>query len=159
MSRRRADAHSGPTERVPPFRFSSVSRVEIAETDLGAVVYYGRYVHHVNRAVTAYRRHVGIPGLGPEGHLFVVRRLAVEYRASARFDDEVEAFVRVSRLGGSSHEYEVRLERLGDAPAHLADATLVVVGVGGYESPRPSRMPESMRAAISDFEGLGGAAA
>ena len=152
---RTADAHSGPTDRVAPFRFSSVSRVDIAETDLGAVVYYGRYVHHVDRAVLAYRRHVGVPGLGAPGHLFVVRRFALEYRAPARFDDEMEAFVRVARLGGPSHEYEIRLERIGEGPVHLADATLVVAGVGGYESARPSRMPEQMRAAISAFEGLG----
>lgn len=155
MSGRAADAHSGTTGRVPPFRFSAVSRVDVAETDLGAVVYYGRYVHHVDRAVIAYRRHVGIPPLGPDGHLFVVRRLEVDYRAPARFDDEVEAFVRVTRLGGSSHEYAVRLERIGGGPhGHLADAVITIVGVGGYEAPRPTRMPASMRDAIAAFEGL-----
>jgi acyl-CoA thioester hydrolase len=152
---RTAEAHSGPTGRVPPFRFSAVSRVDVAETDLGAVVYYGRYVHHVDRGVIAYRRHVGVPPLGPDGHLFVVRRLEIDYRAPARFDDEVEAFVRVFHLGGSSHRYEVRLERIsGGPPAHLADAMLTIVGVGGYEAPRPTRMPPAMREAIAGFEGL-----
>ena len=155
MSGRRAEAHAGPTDRVPPFRFSAVSRVDVAETDLGAVVYYGRYVHHVDRAVLAYRRHLGIPGLGPEGHLFVVGRLEVDYRAPARFDDEVETFVRVARLGRSSHRYELRLERIsGGPPGHLADAVVTVVGVGGYEAPRPTRMPAAMRDAIAGFEGL-----
>ncbi|HET6689653.1 MAG TPA: thioesterase family protein [Miltoncostaeaceae bacterium] len=155
MSARTPDAHSGPTDRVPPFRFSAVSRVDVAETDLGAVVYYGRYVHHVDRALLAYRRHLGVPPLGPGGHLFVVRRLEVDYRASARFDDEVEAFVRVTRLGASSHEYAVRLERVGGgAPGHLADAELTIVGVGDYEAPRPTRMPSPMRDAIAAFEGL-----
>ena len=155
MSGRMPDAHSGPTDRVPPFRFSAVSRVDVAETDLGAVVYFGRYVLHIDRAVLAYRRHVGVPPLGPEGHLFVVRRLEVDYRAAARFGDGVEAFVRVTRLGGSSHEYAVRLERVsGGPPGHLADAVLTIVGVGGYEAPRPTRMPASMRDAIAAFEGL-----
>ena len=155
MSGRAPDAHSGLTDRVPPFRFSAVSRVDVAETDLGAVVYYGRYVHHVDRAVVAYRRHVGVPPLGPDGHLFVVRRLEVDYRAPARFGDEVEAFVRVAHHGGSSHRYEVRLERLsGGPPGHLADAVLTVVGVGGYEAPRPTRMPGAMHDAIAAFEGL-----
>lgn len=155
MSGRTPDAHSGPTDRVPPFRFSAVSRVDVAETDLGAVVYYGRYLHHVDRAVLAYRRHVGVPPLGAAGHLFVVRSLQVDYRAPARFDDEVEAFARVTRLGGSSHEYAVRLERIsGGPPGHLADATLTIVGVGGYEAPRPTRMPRSMRDAIAAFEGF-----
>jgi acyl-CoA thioester hydrolase len=155
VSGRTAEAHSGVTDRVPPFRFSAVSRVDVAETDLGAVVYYGRYIHHIDRAVIAYRRHVGIPPLGPDGHLFVVRRLELDYRAPARFDDEVEAFVRVTRLGGSSHEYAVRLERIGGGPpGHLADAVITIVGVGGYEAPRPTRMPASMRDAIAAFERL-----
>ncbi len=151
---RRPLSDAGPADRVPPFRFSARSRVDIAETDLGAVVYYARYPHHIDRAVLAYRRHLGIPVLGPPGHLFVVRSLQIDYRASARFDDEVEAFVRVSELGRSSHTIEVRMERIGDGePVHLADATLVLVGLGEYGG-RPSRVPEPMRQAIAAFEGM-----
>ncbi len=146
---------AGVTDRVAPFRFSARTRVEITDTDLGAVVYYGRYPHHIDRGVLAYRRHLGIPPLGPEGHLFVVRSLQVDYRSSARFDEELEVFVRTAEVGRSSHTVEVRIERLGDdGPAHVADARLVVVGLGSYGG-RPSRVPESMRAAIAGFEGLG----
>lgn len=145
-------AQAGPTDRVPPFRFGARSRVEIADTDLGAVVYYGRYPLHVDRAVVAYRRHLGIPPLGPEGHLFVVRSLSIDYLAPARFDDEVEVLVRVADLGRSSHAVEARLERVGAEPAHLADARLVVVGLAAYGG-RPTRVPEAMRAAIEGFEG------
>jgi hypothetical protein len=61
----------------------------------------------------------------------------------------------VLHLGGSSHRYEVRLERIGGGPpAHLADAMLTIVGVGGYDAPRPTRMPAPMRQAIAGFEGL-----
>lgn len=145
-------ADAGPTDRVPPFRFSSRSRVDVSDTDLGAVVYYGRYPVHIDRAVLAYRRHLGIPALGPEGHLFVVRSLAVDYLTSARFEDEIEAFVRVADLGRSSHAMELRMERLGDTPAHVADARLVIVGLQSYGG-RPSRMPDPMRDAIQGFEG------
>ncbi len=148
-------ADAGPTDRVPPFRFSARSRVDVAETDLGAVVYYARYPHHLDRAVLAYRRHLGIPPLGPEGHLFVVRSLGIEFHASARFDDEVEVFVRVSGLGRSSHTMSARMERVGgEGSAHLADATLTLVGLGSYGG-RPSRVPEAMREAIAAFEGPG----
>jgi acyl-CoA thioester hydrolase len=148
-------AAAGPTDRVPPFRFSAISRVDVAETDLGAVVYYARYPHHIDRAVLAYRRHLGIPGLGPDGHFFVVRSLHVDYRASARFDDEVETLVRVSELGRSSHTMQARLERVGPGgPLLLGEATLVLVGLGEYGG-RPSRVPDGMRRAISAFEGIG----
>lgn len=147
-------ADAGPTAERPPFRFSARCRVEIADTDLGGVVYYGRYAHLIDRAILAHRRHLGIPCLGPDGHLFVVRSLSVEYRASAAFDDEVETFVRVASLGRSSHVVEARLERIGDRPEHLIDARAVIVGVQDY-SGRPTRMPEAMRGAIAAFEGIG----
>ena len=147
-------ADAGPTQERPPYRFSARSRVEVADTDLGGVLYYGRYAHLIDRAILAYRRHLGIPGLGPDGHLFMVRSLSVEYRASAVFDDEVETFVRVARLGRSSHVVEARLERIGERPEHLADARVVIVGVREYQG-RPTRIPEPMHAAIAAFEGIG----
>jgi YbgC/YbaW family acyl-CoA thioester hydrolase len=154
---REALADAGPTAERPPFRFSARCRVEVTDTDLGGVVYYGRYAHLIDRAILAYRRHLGIPGLGPDGHLFLVRSLSVEYRASAVFDDEVETFVRVARLGRSSHIVEARLERIGEHPEHLADARAVIVGVREYLG-RPTRMPASMNEAIAAFEGIGAGA-
>ncbi len=150
-------ADAGPTGERPPYRFSARCRVEVTDTDLGGVVYYGRYAHLLDRAILAYRRHLGIPGLGPDGHLFLVRSLSVEYRASAVFDDEVETFVRVARLGRSSHIIEARLERMGDRPEHLADARAVIVGVREYLG-RPTRMPATMNGAIAAFEGIGAGA-
>ena len=142
------------TDRVPGFRFALRTRVDIADTDLGAVVYYGRYPHHVDRGVLAYRRHLGVPLLGPEGHLFVVRSLGIDYRSSARFDDELEVLVRTAEIGRSSHTVEVRIDRLaGDGGAEaVAQARLVVVGLAEYGG-RPSRMPAPMREALERFEG------
>lgn len=151
---RRPLADAGPTDRLPPFRFSVRSRVEVHETDMGAVLYYGRYPVHIDRAVIAHREHLGIPGLGPPGHLFVVRALEIEYRSSARFGDTIETLVRVARLGRSSHELAVRLERTGAGdPILLAEGRLTVVGVGEYGG-RPTAVPDEMRGAIRDFEGL-----
>jgi acyl-CoA thioester hydrolase len=143
---------AGPTDRRPPFRFSATARVDVAETDLGAVVYYGRYAHHVDRAVLAHRRHLGIPGLGPPGHLFVIRSYHAEYHASAVFDDVVETFVRIAALGRSSHAVATRMERHDDG-ALLAEARLVIVGLASYGG-RPSRIPEEVRAAVARFEGI-----
>jgi acyl-CoA thioester hydrolase len=158
VTRREVTADAGPTDRVPPYRFSARSRVDVADTDLGEVVYYGRYPVHIDRAVLAHRRHLGIPVLGPEGHLFVVRSLEIDYLTSARFDDEVEVLVRVSGLGRTSHTLDLRMERLGPDPAHVGDARLVIVGLSAYGG-RPSRMPATMRDAILAFEDLGPGAA
>lgn len=147
-------APSATTDALAGYRFSAPSRVEIADTDLGAVVYYGRYPLHIDRGVLAYRRHLGVPVLGPEGHLFVVRRLEVEYRSSARFDEELEVFVRTAELGRTSHGAQVVIARPGeDGPVPVAEARLVIVGLAEYGG-RPSRMPDAMRQAIAAFEGL-----
>lgn len=131
-------------------RFAVRTRVEIADTDLGGVVYYGRYPHLVDRAVIAYRRRLGIPPLGPDGHLFVVRSLEVDYLAPARFDDELEIGVRTAEVGRSSHAVHVSIAR--DGGGRVAEARLVVVGVSSYGG-RPTRVPDALRAAIDAFEG------
>ncbi|HMM49594.1 MAG TPA: hotdog domain-containing protein [Miltoncostaeaceae bacterium] len=138
----------------PRFRFSLRTRVDLADTDLGAVVYYGRYPHYIDRAVIAYRRELGVAPLGPPGHLFVVRSLQIDYRSSARFDDRLEVFVRTGEVGRTSHTVDVRITRPGeDGPESIADARLVIVGLAAYGG-RPSRMPDDMRRALCEFEGL-----
>ncbi len=136
------------------FRFGLRARVDLADTDLGAVVYYGRYPHYLDRGVFAYRRHLGIPPLGPAGHMFVVASLSIDYRSAARFDDLVEILVRVPEIGRSSHRVEVLMERAGERgePVLLAEMRCTLVGLSSYENGRPTRVPDDLRAAIEAFE-------
>ena len=43
------------------FRFALDTSVEIADTDLGGVVYFGSYPRLLDRGLLAYRRHLGHP--------------------------------------------------------------------------------------------------
>jgi acyl-CoA thioester hydrolase len=136
-----------------PFKFSTRTRVEFADTDAAGVLYYGRYPRYMDHAVMAYRRHLGVDLLGPPGHLYVIRALSMRYHAPARFDDPLQLFVRVARLGRTSHALEVRIERTGDAePVHVADGEMVQVGLDGYGG-RPSEMPTALRERLRAFEG------
>lgn len=135
------------------FGFSVSVAVEIADTDLGAVVYYASYARFLDRAVVAYRSHLGIPPLGPDGHQFVVRSLEIAYLRSARFGDELTVRVRTSHVGRSSHTVEYRIDDARDG-APVVTARHVIVGVSGYEAARPTRMPDAVRDAIVAFEGL-----
>jgi len=144
---------AGPTERVPPFRFSVRTRAAFSDTDTVGVVYYGRYPVYFDLALGEYRRHVGLPLLGEPGHLYLIRAVGAEYHASARFDDPLEIFVRLARLGRTSHTAEFRVERVGDPDVeHLADGRLTVVGVDGYGG-RPTAMPDAWRKRAMAFEG------
>jgi len=137
------------TDRRPPFKYSALNRVWFSDTDAQGVVYYGRYLPYFDHARTEYHRHLG-GDLGLEGAEFVMRALQVEYLAPARFDELIEAFVRVSRIGRTSLTYECAAYRLPDDTLMVqASQTLVLVD----RSHRPTPIPESFRATIRAFEG------
>lgn len=137
----------------PPFGFSTRFRVDFADTDAGGVVYFGSYGRFLERAAIEYRRAAAVPLVGDDGHVFMIRSIAIEYHAPLRFDDVVEAFVRVSHIGRTSHTMDVRMERIdADGATHVADAHAVVVGVTSWTNGTPSPMPDAFRAAIEAFE-------
>jgi acyl-CoA thioester hydrolase len=138
---------------IGPFKFSTVTRVDFADTDAAGVLYYGRYPRYLDRGVMAYRRNLGVDLLGPPGHVYVIRALELRYHAAARFDDPLELFVRVARIGRTSHTLQVRVDRVGgEAPVHVADGEMVQVGLSAYDG-RPSEMPPELRERLRAFEG------
>jgi acyl-CoA thioester hydrolase len=137
------------TDERPPYKYSALTRVWFSDTDAQGVVYYGRYLPYFDHARTEYHRHLGWAGL--EGAEFVMRASSVEYHAPARFDDLVECFVRVSRIGRSSMTYEV-------AAVELPDQTLMVTGTQtlvliDQATRLPVEIPGSVRQPIRAFEG------
>ena len=80
-----------------------------------------------------------------------MRAANVEYHAPARFDDLLEVFVRVRRIGRSSVTYEFAAYRADDAlMCHGAEQTLVLVDV---VERRPSPDPRRAADAVRAFEG------
>jgi acyl-CoA thioester hydrolase len=138
------------TDRRPPFKYSAFARVWFSDTDAQGVVYYGRYLPYFDHARTEYHRHLG--GLeGIEGAEFVMRACHVDYLAPARFDDLIESFVRVARIGRTSMTYELAAWRIPDDTL-LATATQTLVFVD-TKARRPTPVPEPLRAPIRAFEG------
>lgn len=137
-----------------PYRFSLTTGVELADTDLYGVVYYGRYARLFDRAVTAYRRHLGLPPLGFPGHFPVVRRAAIDYHASARYGDELRVFLRTARIGETSMTLDLLVTRSAPGPPDdLVAAQIVTVGLD--DDGAPSGVPPEVRAAIEAFEAAG----
>jgi acyl-CoA thioester hydrolase len=138
------------TDRRPPFKYSALTRVWFSDTDSQGVVYYGRYLPYFDHARTEYHRHLG--ALSVAGAEFVMRASAVEYHAPARFDDLLECFVRISRLGRTSVTYDCAAYRLPDDTLMVtATQTLVLVDPVAR---RPTPIPESARVSIRAFEGV-----
>lgn len=137
------------TARRLPFKYSALSRVWFSDTDAQGVVYYGRYFPYFDHARTEYHRHLG--GVPIEGAEFVMRALVVEYHAPARFDDLIESFVRIRRIGTTSVTYECAAYRLPDDTLMVtAVQTLVLVDL---ETRRPTRVPDDFRERVRAFEG------
>jgi acyl-CoA thioester hydrolase len=137
------------TGRKPPFHYSAHTRVGFSDTDAQGVVYYGRYLPYFDQARTEYHRHLGL-GFAGTGVDFVMRASTVEYFAPARFDDLLEIFVRMERLGTTSATYEFAAYLVeDDALMVTAHQTLVVVDLAErHKAP----IPADFRRTVEAFE-------
>jgi acyl-CoA thioester hydrolase len=134
----------------PPFKYAAYARVWFSDTDAQGIVYYGRYLPYFDHARTEYHRHLG-GFAGLDGAEFVMRASRVDYLAPARFDELIESFVRISRIGRTSVTYEFSAWRLPDQLLLVeARQTLVLVDV---RERRPTPIPDTFRDAIRAFEG------
>ena len=139
------------TTRKPPFKYSSLTRVGFSDTDAQGIVYYGRYLPYFDQARVEYARHLGVLPTGPEENEFVMRANSIEYHAPARFDDLLEVFIRVSRIGTTSVTYECSAYRVDDDVLMVtAQQTLVLVDL---DERKPCAVPASFKDRIQEFEG------
>jgi acyl-CoA thioester hydrolase len=139
------------TSRQPPFKYSALVRVGFSDTDAQGIVYYGRYMPYFDAAQREYLRHLGLLGSNVERERFVMRAVSVEYHAPARFDDPLEVFVRVGRIGRTSVTTAFAAHRADDG-ALLCTAWQTAVLVDATTG-RPLPVPEAYRALVRSFEG------
>ena len=135
------------------FAFSHRLRVRWAEVDRQNIVFNGHYLTYFDLAMTEYLRAMGFPypaGLLDAGSdLFVVKAI-VEYKASAHYDEEIDIYCRVARIGRSSIQFLFEIHRGED---------LLVSGENIYVNADPKTkqsapVPEILREAIKRFEKL-----
>ena len=139
------------TDRKPPFKYSALTRVGFSDTDAQGIVYYGRYLPYFDSARVEYHRHLGMLGSARGEQEFVMRANTIEYLAPASFDDLVEVFIRVSRIGRTSVTYDFAAYRVEDDVLMVtANQTLVMVDL---DQRRPYAIPDDYREQIAAFEG------
>ena len=139
------------TDRMPPFKYSALTRVGFSDTDAQGIVYYGRYLPYFDQARVEYLRHLGLLRREAGENEFVMRANTIEYHAPARFDDLVEVFIRVSRIGRTSGTYECAAYRVDDDVLMVtAQQTLVLVDL---EERKACPVPVWLKERIREFEG------
>jgi len=125
------------------YAFSTRTRVGFSDTDAQGIVYYGRYNPYFDLARVEYLRALGVL-FHEAGGEFVMRANEVEYFAPARFDDELEIHIGVSRIGRTSITYEFAAFKVPDGTLLVtAHQTLVFIDL---DKRRPIPIPDAYRA-------------
>ena len=94
-----------------PFPFSTRFRVRYSEIDGQKIVFNSRYLEYADVALTEFWRWADLSEIGPDwlDAEFNVVKATVDYKKSFRFDDMIEANVRVGRVGTSSLTMQIDL--------------------------------------------------
>jgi len=132
-----------------PFRHRL--RVRWSECDLQGVVFYPNYLAYFDHALTELWREA----VGPFGQItdlgvdLVVAEAEIRYRASARFDDEIEITAMITHLGDSSMIMQLSVKRWADETV-LAEGRLRHVFVDP-EGLQKRAMPAEVREGLGRF--------
>ncbi len=128
--------------------FSLPLRVYIEDTDAGGIVYYVNYLKYMERARTEFLRSLGFGKdfIFNRELMFVVRDVALNYRAPARLDDEIEATVAVEALRGAAMTLRQSVRRGNEV---LVEGSVGIACVD-RGSMRPRRIPEEIRHSLDN---------
>jgi acyl-CoA thioester hydrolase len=135
-----------------PELFRHRIRVRFNECDGQGVVFYANYLVYFDLAMTELWREAfgnGYAGMIENGTDAMVAEANIRYRASARFDDELDLVATVTRIGTTSTVTHLTAERVVDQ-AVLAEADLrhVFIDVATLEK---TEIPEEVRAGMERF--------
>ena len=113
-------------------------RVYYEDTDLAGIVYYANYLKFIERARSEMVRAVDIDqtAMKAAGQVFAVARLEADYRAPAKFDDELIVETSVTKTTPA----RLTLQQVVTRESTLifeAKVVLVCLGPDG----RPTRLP------------------
>ncbi|PVZ50437.1 tol-pal system-associated acyl-CoA thioesterase [Thalassobacter stenotrophicus] len=113
-------------------------RVYYEDTDLAGIVYYANYLKFIERARSEMVRAAGIDqtAMKAAGQVFAVARLEADYRAPAKFDDELIVETSVTKTTPA----RLTLQQVVTRKSTLifeAKVVLVCLGPDG----RPTRLP------------------
>jgi acyl-CoA thioester hydrolase len=131
-----------------PFRHRM--RVRWAECDPQGVVFNPNYLTYLDESLTALWRAVrpgGYVAMLEEGTDLVLAEANLRFRASARFDDEIDVELRVTRLGNTALGTAGAIVR-GDETLLEADLRHVFINRGTTEK---MRIPDAVRSGLEAY--------
>lgn len=135
------------------FKFHHDIRVRFADTDLQGIVFNGNYMTYYDVAWTEYFRAVGFQwkDLLALGVDTVLARTTMEFKAPARFDEILEVYTRVSKIGTTSLTFE--FEIYPQAEDRLIGSAISLYVCVDPQTLKSTPAPDILRQRITAFEG------
>lgn len=133
------------------FRFVHRLRVRWAEVDMQKIVFNPHYAMYLDNAMADYWRALALPyesAMHLLGGDVFLKKMELDYHASARYDDVLEVGLRCQRLGNSSMVFEGAVLR---EHRSLVTARLVYV-YADAATQRPQPVPAPLRAIMEGFD-------
>jgi acyl-CoA thioester hydrolase len=118
-------------------------RVRYGECDMQSVVFNANYLAYIDDAIDTWFR-VALGDFEALGFDFMVKKITLEWQTPARFGDELDLAVRVSRWGNRSFDVEV-IATVGERPVLTASLVYVSTTPG---APDPAPIPPAVRDAL-----------
>ena len=131
------------------YPFSIPLRVYIEDTDAGGIVYYVNYLKYMERSRTEFLRSLGYhkPAILDGGLLLVVHAAQINYRRSARLDDELQVTTQIEKLARTNVEFKQRVLR-GD---ELLCEGLIRIACVDSRTMKPCAIPAAMHHQLGQF--------
>ena len=130
--------------------FSLPVRIYFEDTDSGGVVYHSNYLKFMERARTEWLRSIGIDQrhLKQDSHImFVVRRIDIQFKLPARFNDELIVKSELKDIGSSKIEFRQMIYRNDEM---LIDASVDIACIDS-EKFKPVRIPPTIKQAMESL--------
>lgn len=135
------------------YRFCHSLRVRYAEIDGQMIVFNSHYLTYMDIGITEYFRNLGMAFTVPNEKPFfdfALVKTTLEYKGSGFFDDILNIYVKVSKLGNSSFVTHFMIRKEGETtPIVLAESIYA-----GYDMTvkRSVPIPDEVRDLIETFE-------
>jgi acyl-CoA thioester hydrolase len=124
-------------------------RVYYEDTDAAGVVYHSNYLKYMERARTEWLRSAGFsqPVLAKDlGVVFVVSSMSVNFKAPAKFDDQLAVKSQIQESSGTRFQFGQTIINSDDKLICSAEINIVCVDASTF---KPKRIPELIRAKLS----------
>ncbi|MCM8783845.1 MAG: acyl-CoA thioesterase [Candidatus Omnitrophica bacterium] len=127
--------------------FCTERRIYYHDTDCGGVVYYAKYLEHLEegRAEFCLSKGVNLAQYVAKGIAFPVVHLEIEYKHPARYGDYIKIFTRLEKMGNSSLCF---VQEIKKEDTLLVRVKTTWACVGNNFQPRP--IPLEIRKALAN---------